>query len=62
MNKKIYRIIKPFFWKIETLIIPSLKGNFLKNLVIWSNVYNSYERKSYEHGVAKLGSEGTLGE
>ena len=34
---------------------------FLKNLAKWSFIDDCYELKSYERGVAQLGSAGALG-
>ena len=34
---------------------------FYKNLAIWSSIDDFYELRSYERGVAQLGSAGALG-
>ena len=48
--------------KIVTKLIFKLKKLFfIKYLAIWSFIDDCYELRSYERGVAQLGSAGALG-
>ena len=47
--------------KINNNNFLALKNIFIKNLSIWPFIDTAYELRSYERGVAQLGSAGALG-